>query len=44
MLHAPYTGDKACVRYTCHKDFPRKHKLKNQLLSQPHTMHYVHID
>ena len=42
MLHALHTGDKACVRYTCLEDFPRKHNLKNQPLSQPHTMHHVH--
>ena len=36
MLHALHTGDKACVCYTCHKDFQRKGNLKPQLLSQPH--------
>ena len=38
------SGEKACVRYTCHEDFPRKHKLKNLSLSQPHTKHHVHTD
>ena len=46
MLHALHTSDKACVCYTCHKDFQREDNL-NLFLSLTkiiNALHQVHTD